>query len=233
MSTAFNLLVIGQSNAANHGPTRGRVDDPRARAFFDGRFLPLHDPIPGGTGEGGSVWTRLAPRLLARGDCEAVTIALAAVGGAAIADLAPGGADHDIVTSAVAAASRNGPAFSHVLFHQGERDTMLETTRDDYRCALGSLIEFLRSSGVAAPVFVCRASYRFGVTSEAVRAAQGAVIEGDDGVFPGPDTDLLGESLRADNTHFSDAGLERFADAWIEALTPIPAPDHAQAQVSP
>ena len=219
MPSAFNALVIGQSNAANHGPSPRRVDDPRARAFFAGRFLPLNDPLPGGTGAGGSVWTRLAPRLLDGGGYDAVTFALAAAGGVTVGDLAPGGPANAMVTRAVAAAAQAGLAFTHVLFHQGERDTMQGTRRAAYRRALEALIAQLRAAGVAAPVYICRASYRFGVTSDEVRAAQTAVVDGAPDLFPGPDTDALGALYRADNTHFSDSGLEKFAVLWLDALS--------------
>jgi len=220
MPSAFNALVIGQSNAANHGASPRRVDDPRARAFFAGRFLPLNDPLPGGTGSGGSVWTRLAPRLLGGGAYDAVTFALAAAGGVTVADLAPGGSANAMVTRAVAAAAQAGLAFTHVLFHQGERDTMLGTRRAAYQRALEALIAQLRAAGVVAPVYICRASYRFGITSDEVRAAQTAAVDRAPDLFPGPDTDALGAPCRADNTHFSDSGLEKFAALWLDALLP-------------
>lgn len=218
MPKAFNALVIGQSNVANHGPTPSRVDDRRARIFFAGRFVALKDPLLGGTGTGGSVWTRLAPRLLASGAFDAVTFAIAAAGGVSVAELGPGGPGNALVTGTVAAAARARLNFTHVLFHQGERDTLLGTRQAAYQAALEALIAQLRTLGVAAPVYVCRASFRFGITSPPVRAAQEAAVNLARGVFAGPDTDALGASWRADNTHFSDAGLEQFAGLWLDVL---------------
>jgi hypothetical protein len=219
MAPAFNALVIGQSNAANHGASPRRVADPRARVFAAGRFGPLNDPLLGGTGTGGSVWTRLAPLLLAGGAHDAVTFTLAAMGGAAIADLAPGGGANVAVIRAAAAARQAGLAFTHVLFHQGERDTLLGTGRSAYRASLEALIGQLRALGITAPIHICRASYRFGVISDDVRAAQAAVIDAAPDRLPGPDTDTLGAQWRADNTHFADPGLEKFAALWLEALS--------------
>jgi hypothetical protein len=129
-----------------------------------------------------------------------------------------------MVTGAIAAAAQAGLSFSHVLFHQGERDTFLGTPRAAYQATLEALIGQLRSMGVAAPVYVCRASYRFGVTSDEVRAAQNAVVEETPDVFAGPDTDEIGAPDRADNTHFSDSGLAKFAALWLDALSSTRAP---------
>src|SRR4051812_7416200 len=50
--STFVFLVLGQSNAANHGETRHRAD---GNVFaFDGKLYEAEDPLPGATGDGGS-----------------------------------------------------------------------------------------------------------------------------------------------------------------------------------
>ena len=52
------LLVLGQSNAGNHGETRS--DSTFGVLLAEGRCYRMADPLAGGTGSGGSIWTRLA-----------------------------------------------------------------------------------------------------------------------------------------------------------------------------
>jgi hypothetical protein len=81
------------------------------------------------------------------------------------------------------------------------------------------LLANLRANGLEAPVYVARASYCRGRTSEAVRAAQRAVVDARAGVLAGPDTDtLVGPGLRHDDCHFSAFGAALHAALWRDAL---------------
>ena len=215
----FHALVIGQSNAANHGPTPQRVDSDKASLFFKGALQPLHDPLPGGSGTGGSVWTRLGRRLLATDRFDRIIFTLAAIDGASIRELAPGGKYFPAIANPLSSMSKTDLVPSHVFIHQGEQETLLATSASDYLNVLKSLIACLRNGGVGAPVFVCRNTYRNGLTNKDVRSAQEEIVDPANHIFAGPDTDSLGEDWRSDdNVHFSDAGLEAFADLWMGAL---------------
>ena len=57
------LLVLGQSNAANQGEA-GPVAPPPVTVITDaGDCLRSTDPLPGGTGNGASIWSRLPAAL--------------------------------------------------------------------------------------------------------------------------------------------------------------------------
>ena len=217
MKNQARILILGQSNAANHGPVRAN-GGPHCRVFHQGSFLPAVDPLPGASGGGGSVWTRFAPKLIARQGVDEVILVNLSHGGTAMADWAPGGKHHTRVPAVLDAAKAAGIEFTHVVWHQGERDTLMMTGEAAYRAALDGLIGFLRDRGIDAPVFVCRASYHLGRTSSAVRQAQQGIVDQDRNIFAGPDTDALGAELRHDDFHLDARGQDLFADMLVDSF---------------
>jgi hypothetical protein len=83
----------------------------------------------------------------------------------------------------------------------------------------------LRSRGVFAPVFVAAATYceagpHPSDNAAQIREAQLTVTDRSAGFFPGPDIDAIADDGRYDRCHLSDAGLQRCAELWFEALAP-------------
>lgn len=210
----MHILVLGQSNVANHC---GRpLSAARGRVWHEGSLVPLADPIPGGSGQKGSVWTRVAPRM-----GEDFIVSLRAQGGTGSDDWAEGGRCHAALKSSLAALAACPHPVHAVVFHQGERDTLLRTTQADYEQRIRTLFAMV-SAAIRVPWIICRASWRMGETSAAVIAAQNALIGSLPGALAGPDTDRFGDDLREDRTHFSDAGLEQFAAALVACLRGLP-----------
>ena len=88
-----------------------------------------------------------------------------------------------------------------------------------------ALLDALRSRGVEAPIYVSVASYCRGRSSPTIASAQAGLVSAAKGIRAGPDSDAISEALdRHDGCHFSARGLDRFAAAWVAALT-APAPD--------
>jgi hypothetical protein len=216
------LLTAGQSNAANYGqmPVAPR-DSVFNFNWFDGRCYRARDPLLGPDGNGGSVWTRLADLLVARGDYDQVLIAPIAVGGSALRRWVPGGDLHRRLVETDERLDAAGLRVTHVLWHQGERDAELGTSSEDYARQFGELVGALRELGIDAPVYAAVASACGGPRSEAVRTAQRSLPLRFEGVRAGPDTDAL-DTLRDryDACHFSDAGLDAHANAWLDAVWP-------------
>ncbi|WP_183094894.1 sialate O-acetylesterase [Nocardioides stalactiti] len=213
----MHVLAIGQSNLANH------CGSPRTAARGEVRHLgtaqPLQDPVPGGSGDLGSVWPRVVDELAALGtvgDDAPFVLTLAAQGGTSVAEWAPGGPCHDLLMTRVADGDLDG--VTHVVWQQGEKDTLLETRAADYTADFLRLHASVTAVVGAVPWIICRTSYRFGVTSAAVVSAQTELARTVPGAVAGPDLDALGPQLRRDDTHFNDEGLLRFASLLAPVL---------------
>ena len=217
---APHLLVIGQSNVANHGKPRAASDF--GHCTFDGMLLPLADPIAGASGNLGSVWTRFAPLARDRLGWDDLTITNLAQGGTTIADWSePGRTCHDNLVASLPVLKAMARPVTHVIFHQGEADQRDGTTGPDYREGLRRLHALVRESLPTADWIICRASCRQGALSAELTAVQTELAQTLPGAHPGPDTDLFGWSDRYDDTHLKASGLEAFALALCDSFAEL------------
>jgi hypothetical protein len=51
-----------------------------------------------------------------------------------------------------------------------------------------------------------------------IRQAQMRLVDISHGILLGPDTDMLGLAYRFDGCYFSDEGLEKASELWVDAL---------------
>jgi len=223
------FFAFGQSNAANAGAVRHRSRRPvYSWNFLDMRCHPAVDPLPGGGGFGGSVWSRLGDRLIDDGMFDRVLFVPVALGGTHIVEWLPGGPCYRRVVLALArlrrALGRRDLPFTAAFWVQGESDGFAtQMPAETYRTYLNDIIASMREEGVSAPVFVAR-STRGPILSEtelnreAIRAGQGAVVDETAGIFEGPDTDVLIGEDRFEGYHFSETGLEKCANLWHACL---------------
>lgn len=216
------ILVLGQSNAANHGESAGPAT-PGVFSFHDGHCYAARDPLPGASGQGGSVWTRLAPRFLDLPDVRSVLLVPLAVNATSIAQWN----SHPVLVNGLArtvdALRARGLMPDMVLWHQGEAESFKGTTGEMYRAGFTRWLAGLRAQGVTAPVWVARATRCQQRSNEAVRAQQEALPGVLEGVRAGPDLDALFDAHhRYDGCHFSHAGLQAAAEAWWRALSAAP-----------
>jgi hypothetical protein len=113
-----------------------------------------------------------------------------------------------------------------ILWHQGEADNFLNTPTDQYANDLLWLVNRSRQeTGKNIPWVIARASFDndlsvFGrAINPKIIAGQNAVVNQAGGIFPGPTTDdFITTADRADNTHFTDAGLAKVAVLWNTVL---------------
>lgn len=211
-----HYLILGQSNIASHG--RGAVAADAGRVWFERASVPLSDPVPGGTGKDASIWPRVANRMIPQLALEDLVVSMRAVGGSSIAEWSEGGKHFLALSEAIDEIKACSLAVTHVIFHQGERDTLDQTTSDTYIARFMSLFDLVSFAWGPIPWVVCRASHRMGVTSAQVIGAQNQLIVRLDNCHAGPNTDLLGEDFRYDNTHFNARGLDAFADQMCASL---------------
>jgi hypothetical protein len=211
-------LVFGQSNSANFGETP-RGAGPNVYNFAEGHVYLAQDPLLGAAGNGGSVWTRLGDKILATMPYDAVVFIPIGVDNTHIARWTSTGDLHGRIVGAIDDARAAGLDITHLLWHQGESDNALKTTRVQYRAMLMDMISSVREHGLTAPIYISVASQCGEAASAEIRQAQMGVISIADGILPGPDTDTLGPAFRLPGgCHFSDDGLEQFAALWLDAL---------------
>lgn len=220
------LFAFGQSNAANTG--EGSYT-PRHRAFvfniFDMQVYRAIDPLPGASNDGGSVWGRLADRLMEAGLYESVVVVPIAVGGSYIRDWAPGGAYSRRLAFGLHRLRMAHVEIDALCWHQGEAEANLtDMDSAEYQRHFHAMLRIVRTAGVKAPIYVAVASLC--ATADhpldnraSVRLAQQRLVSIPSRIRPGPDTDLIGMEHRIDGCHFSRSGLERHAEAWFKALT--------------
>lgn len=210
----MHILAIGQSNIANHCGTARASQFGEALAH--GETYPLNDPIAGGTGTDGSVWPRVADRLAPLAWPGSLRLTLAAVGATSLAEWLPG--EKCFTALAERFAAGDGEGVTHVVWQQGEKDTLLKTTTADYTEMFLRLHEAVTDVVGVVPWIICRSSYRMGVTNPDVTDAQAKLAATLPLAVEGPFLDSFGPELRRDDTHFNDEGLEEFAALLVDAL---------------
>jgi hypothetical protein len=217
-------LVLGQSNAANHAERRSAAG-PAVGAFSGGRCVEARDPLPGGTGEGGSLWTPLAARWTDEGRARRVLVAMVAKSATSIAQWQPGETLHDRALAAVAALRRRGLRVTRILWVQGEADAILGTSGEAYARGLAASLQPLHAA-TGAPVWIARTGRCGNAVSPSVHSAQSQVAAAYPWTRAGPDLDVIGPAERFERCHFAAAGQERAVALWHGALSgggPAPA----------
>ena len=113
---------------------------------------------------------------------------------------------------------------THIFWHQGETDNILNSSKAKYKENLGAIFQVLRKYQ-SADFYVSIASYHpvsiakpLGVDN-VIREAQKEFINENKGVLVGPDTDTLIHAIhRHDSVHFSDFGMSLFTQQWLNAM---------------
>lgn len=213
------LLVLGQSNAGNHGSVDGLAATPATVQVMNaGRCSLSQDPLPGATGAGSSPWSLLPPRLAAAGVQRPVVLQLLAVDASSVDDWARPSAPIARQLALTLAANRAaGLPPDLVLWQQGETDARAGTAPDRYAHGLTSLVASLRANGVTAPVLLARSTVCRSAPAEGLRVALEALAGANPGVRLGPDTDAI--QHRHDGCHWSDSGRRQVADLWAISIT--------------
>ena len=210
------LLVLGQSNAANHGtPLAPAAAIP---VFFRGRCFAAQDPLPGGSGEGASLWPLVAANLGGQLHARPLLFAQLAVESTTIADWTRAGPLRDALRAEMAALARAGLAVDLVLWQQGEADAKAHTSTQAYQQGLAELRRSLDAGGVRAPVVAALSTWCPGSNGSQVRAAIRQFANSGKAFIVGPDTDALQGAMRSGGCHFSAAGLSAAAAQWTATL---------------
>ncbi|HXE39456.1 MAG TPA: hypothetical protein VN639_13370 [Azonexus sp.] len=214
------VLILGQSNAGNHGESAPRSAGKAISLVSHGKCFLATDPLPGATGRGGSIWSRL-PALL---DPKRIAISLLAVESTPVRQwVAPGYLSWELKHE-LEALKRIGVVVDLVIWQQGEADAREGTTAVAYRGDFLKLRSVLRANGVVAPVMAALSTRCKAFSGDAVRQALSDMVGEQNDVWMGPDTDKLLGDARIDGCHFSIKGLDEAAKLWANAIqSAIPA----------
>ena len=224
------ILAYGQGNAANGG--EGKYT-PKHNVYnvFLGKCYKADDPLLGATDDKGSVWGRFADKVIESGMYENVIIKSIGVGGSPIICWTVNGTGigyegrqygnyHSRILESYEELKSLGFSTTHILWHQGESDMKNGTTTAEYKERFLDMLNSMRKNGINAPIYVALASRYGRQTSKEVIDAQKQLTEEYDDIFEGPNTDIIDrlEERTEDGQRFTEIGLEKHANAWIEAL---------------
>ena len=212
------LLVLGQSNAANHGLAGSEATN--ASVFFDSKCYKLSNPVAGGTGSLGSPWPRLAELLEQKGRRN-VVFAVHAIDATSVSQWGVDGWVSGQLEEKVRQLQRADLSPSVVLWQQGEADARKGTSAEKYIDDFSKLVQRLRKAGVQAPILIARSSECRGRNFGTINRVQFKIPALMSGVFRGPDLDSIGVYARYDGCHFGPEGIEQVAQLWANALDPV------------
>ncbi|AOW10774.1 sialate O-acetylesterase [Flavobacterium gilvum] len=216
-------LTFGQSNAANHGQNPYTPHNAAVYNYYKGKLYAAKDPLFGATGNKGSVWPRLGDMLIDKGLYTKVIFIPIAVGGSEIACWTSGGCSKKLEETLQMLESQH-IQLTHIFWHQGETDNLKNTSEALYKEQLAMILQTLRKTQ-SADLYISIASYHPGATTKplgvdnVIRKAQQSFINENKAVLQGPDTDTLIHAIhRYDGVHFSDFGMNAFAELWLKAI---------------
>jgi hypothetical protein len=209
------FLVIGQSNAANHGETPGSSE--HGLVWFGGKCYSLVDPLPGGTGRGGSIWTRFADIWFARTG-ESTLFVVLAVDATTVGEWASHPKLAARLENLLISLRDHTVELDAVLWQQGEADARLGTDQLGYTLSAKKLVEKLRQITPAQPIIKALSTRCRSNPNDVVRASIMALSQERLEIHLGPDTDTIKPDARHDDCHFSERGLNIAADLWASRV---------------
>jgi hypothetical protein len=212
-------LVYGQSNSANSG--QAKYNPKRdVYVYYEGKCYTANDPLPGPNGNGGTVWGRLGDKLIDAGLFDKVLLVAVGVGGTNMARWTPTGDLYPRVLDALKSLDAHGVKITHILWHQGESDNGMHTTKDNYKNMFMSMLNDLRKRGVDAPMYVAVATRCQGALEGfEIQQAQRELVNPALKIYPGAFSDeLISMDDRQDACHFSDSGLDKHANLWLNVI---------------
>lgn len=212
------LLALGQSNAGNHGSPQIRNAEP-VTLIAEGKCIKATEPLPGGTGVGGSIWQRLPALLSWKDDSRPIVLSVLAVDASSIDDwTSPYSPLRSRLVSHLESMRRLGLKPNLVLWQQGEADALEGTSRDEYSKGLVRLAATLGEFSTDAPIILARSTICRTTPNATIRSAIEATALSDKHFRMGPDTDTLsGETFR-NGCHLTAAGLDSAAKMWATAI---------------
>jgi hypothetical protein len=220
-STAV-VLVLGQSNSANHAEKKFSSQYPgKVLNYYLGKCYSAESPLLGASGLEGEYLTLMGDSLIKEGNLSSVILVDKSIGGTTVSDWANQGRfSTDLVSTLNALNTKY--RVTGIIWHQGESDFTNNTSLKEYRKSFQELKLILNRNSVTAPIFVvvstiCGYSSTW-TAQNPVATAQKSLIDNRD-IFLGIDADatLLTSDRRPQspsqepNCHLSEQGQIKVA----------------------
>lgn len=212
------LLALGQSNAGNHGAPPSHTTTPLT-LIAERKCIMASDPLPGGTGTGGSIWQRLPAELAMEKYARPVVLSVIAVDATSIGDWTdPHSPLGKRLVAHVAAMRRLGLAPDLMLWQQGEADARIGTAANDYANGLSRLAATLSEAGSTTPIILARSTVCRSAPNTSLRSAIESIVASDRRFRLGPDIDSLSSETFRNGCHLTSKGLDSAAKLWAAAI---------------
>lgn len=216
------LLVIGQSNSANHAEKKVKTSYPeQVFNYHDGSCTVAASPLLGATGEGGEFITPLADRLIETGTYKSVVILASGISGSSVARWQREGDLNDMLRDTLASVKQY--KVTEIVWHQGETDFGISMNSKIYEKSFLSLQDTLRQTGIEAPIFIgqatkCGDNPTWRMDNPITRAQK--TLEDKKQIIVAVNTDelLTAKDRMSDLCHFSESGQYKVAKAYAQAI---------------
>jgi hypothetical protein len=217
-------LTFGQSNAADYGMGTYTCRNSEIYNYYKGDLYKAKEPLLGPDGAGCSVWTRVADMLIDSGLYKKVIIIPCATGQTSVKCWAEGDCRKKLEAT-LDYLAKDGIKPTHIFWDQGETDNVDNTTKSQYKQRLNQIVKIFRDRQINAPFYVSITGYfpynnnnPLGIDPD-ITGAQYEVIQETANVKQGPNTDSLNLAYyRADGVHFTEKGLDKLAEKWLEKI---------------
>jgi hypothetical protein len=231
VSTAV-ILVLGQSNSANHAEKKFSSNFPtQVLNYYMGKCYSAQSPLLGASGLEGEYLTLLGDALIKKGDLENVILVNKSIGGSVIVDwVSQGDLSLDLVSTLNELNSKY--IVTNVIWHHGESDFISSTSFREYRESFQELKAILKQARVTAPISIIVSTicgYNSNWLAEnPVASAQKSLINDRD-TFLGIDADstLLVTDRRSQSTsqepncHLNERGQRKVARLLSDKIMEI------------
>jgi hypothetical protein len=213
----LKILIIGQSLSSNCNEFKFSAVTGINQVSLDGRLKPAADPFDWSDCKSGSMWMPLGDLLIKDGMLEEVVFMPIGIGGTKVSDWLPGGRAYPKLTNAMAIINNNSIKFDLVFWHQGSADNGNDPIQ--YEADLYKLIEYVNSKIGTGKWLIAQHSRCGSRFDPNIVAAQKRVADHPEkGLYPGPDTNILGPQYRFDGCHLNYEGQTEMARMWLKSI---------------
>jgi len=213
------FITFGQSNSVNHGQIGYSIKSP-VYMVHKGKIYSYEDPVLGGTGENGSVWGMVGDKIIERrNDINEIYFTMTGFGGVTIEELNSKIYFNYLINEIKNTKNLFGKV-DGILIHQGEANHSNLKGSKEYFFAFNQVFSKIHKN-FKVPIFLSQTSLcGLNKTDPKLLAIQNKIIVTMEGVFRGPNTDLLNDPKYRlpDRCHFSMLGFDRFSDLWVSRI---------------